>query len=123
VLYHLFFAMLIEFFGRFSCPHAWYPVARRKNRKIFLHVGPTNSGKTYHALKQLESSPSGIIFIMIYFKFNHRIHLRNIKTEVHQLYIQIIFVLVLLLGRCLLWSFEIACMGGGKKVEQGKCSL
>lgn len=24
---------------------------------------------------------------------------------------------------CLLWSFEIACMGGGKKVEQGKCSL
>lgn len=43
-----------------TCPHAWYPVARRKNRKIFLHVGPTNSGKTYHALKQLESSPSGV---------------------------------------------------------------
>ncbi|CAK7327093.1 unnamed protein product [Dovyalis caffra] len=43
-----------------TCPHAWYPVARRKNRKIFLHVGPTNSGKTYQALKRLESSPSGV---------------------------------------------------------------
>ncbi|KAK8709625.1 hypothetical protein V6N13_060638 [Hibiscus sabdariffa] len=41
-------------------PHTWYPNARKKNRKVFLHVGPTNSGKTYHALKRLESSPSGI---------------------------------------------------------------
>ncbi|XVF38265.1 hypothetical protein REPUB_Repub20aG0085600 [Reevesia pubescens] len=41
-------------------PHTWYPNARKKNRKVFLHVGPTNSGNTYHALKQLESSPSGI---------------------------------------------------------------
>ncbi|GKV42413.1 hypothetical protein SLEP1_g49822 [Rubroshorea leprosula] len=37
----------------------WYPTARRKKRKVFLHVGPTNGGKTYHALKQLESSTSG----------------------------------------------------------------
>ncbi|XP_059445721.1 DExH-box ATP-dependent RNA helicase DExH16, mitochondrial-like isoform X3 [Corylus avellana] len=41
-------------------PHTWYPNARRKHRKVFLHMGPTNSGKTYHALKQLESSSSGI---------------------------------------------------------------
>ncbi|KAJ4835748.1 RNA helicase [Turnera subulata] len=41
-------------------PHAWYPKARSKTRKVFLHVGPTNSGKTYHALKRLESSSSGI---------------------------------------------------------------
>ncbi|KAL5782661.1 hypothetical protein ACOSP7_007690 [Xanthoceras sorbifolium] len=41
-------------------PHTWYPLARKKNRKVVLHVGPTNSGKTYHALKQLESSSSGI---------------------------------------------------------------
>ncbi|XP_057783389.1 DExH-box ATP-dependent RNA helicase DExH16, mitochondrial-like isoform X1 [Salvia miltiorrhiza] len=41
-------------------PHTWYPVARRKKRNVILHVGPTNSGKTYHALKRLESSPSGI---------------------------------------------------------------
>ncbi|GKB93694.1 DExH-box ATP-dependent RNA helicase DExH16, mitochondrial, partial [Tanacetum coccineum] len=41
-------------------PHTWYPVARRKKRNVILHVGPTNSGKTYHALKQLELSSSGI---------------------------------------------------------------
>lgn len=29
-------------------------------RKIILHVGPTNSGKTYRALKRLESAESGI---------------------------------------------------------------
>ncbi|KAL8479813.1 hypothetical protein ACS0TY_026671 [Phlomoides rotata] len=41
-------------------PHTWYPVARRKKKKVTLHVGPTNRGKTYHALKQLELSSSGI---------------------------------------------------------------
>ncbi|XP_059649494.1 DExH-box ATP-dependent RNA helicase DExH16, mitochondrial isoform X2 [Cornus florida] len=41
-------------------PHTWYPSARKKNRNVILHVGPTNSGKTHHALKQLESSSSGI---------------------------------------------------------------
>ncbi|KAJ8543217.1 hypothetical protein K7X08_005740 [Anisodus acutangulus] len=41
-------------------PHTWYPHARQKNRNVFLHVGPTNSGKTYYALKQLESSSSGV---------------------------------------------------------------
>ncbi|KAM7280008.1 hypothetical protein ACFE04_007142 [Oxalis oulophora] len=41
-------------------PDLWYPKARQKKRKVVLHMGPTNSGKTYHALKRLESSPSGI---------------------------------------------------------------
>ncbi|KAI8010632.1 hypothetical protein LOK49_LG06G02987 [Camellia lanceoleosa] len=41
-------------------PHTWYPCARRKSRNVILHVGPTNSGKTHHALKQLESSSSGV---------------------------------------------------------------
>ncbi|CAA7388067.1 unnamed protein product [Spirodela intermedia] len=43
-----------------TCPHTWYPNARRKKRKVVLHVGPTNSGKTYSALKRLERSSSGI---------------------------------------------------------------
>lgn len=30
------------------------------NRQIILHVGPTNSGKTYQALKRLENAESGI---------------------------------------------------------------
>lgn len=41
-------------------PHSWYPHARRKRRKIVLHMGPTNSGKTHNALKRLESSDSGL---------------------------------------------------------------
>ncbi|PIA45013.1 hypothetical protein AQUCO_01700518v1 [Aquilegia coerulea] len=41
-------------------PHTWYPNARKKKRNVFLHVGPTNSGKTYHALKRLQESSSGM---------------------------------------------------------------
>lgn len=51
--------------SKFDCldltrPHTWYPNARRKKRKIFLHMGSTNSGKTHRALKRLESSASGM---------------------------------------------------------------
>ncbi|KAF8660630.1 hypothetical protein HU200_057536 [Digitaria exilis] len=41
-------------------PHMWYPKAREKKRNVYLHVGPTNSGKTYNALKRLEASSSGV---------------------------------------------------------------
>ncbi|TVU45058.1 hypothetical protein EJB05_04528 [Eragrostis curvula] len=41
-------------------PHMWYPKAREKKRNVFLHVGPTNSGKTHNALKRLEASSSGV---------------------------------------------------------------
>lgn len=40
-------------------PAEWYPNARSMQRTVHLHVGPTNSGKTYHALKRLEASKSG----------------------------------------------------------------
>ncbi len=36
-----------------------FPLARSYNRKIIFHAGPTNSGKTYEALKQLASSTTG----------------------------------------------------------------
>ena len=41
-------------------PVEWYPHTRALQRQIHLHVGPTNSGKTYHALKSLEQAQSGI---------------------------------------------------------------
>ncbi|KAL9117050.1 MAG: hypothetical protein Q9187_006416 [Circinaria calcarea] len=41
-------------------PSEWYPATRAFQRTIHLHVGPTNSGKTYHALKRLEQAESGI---------------------------------------------------------------
>lgn len=42
-----------------SNPAEWYPKARKIRRKLILHVGPTNSGKTYHALQKLKKSASG----------------------------------------------------------------
>jgi ATP-dependent RNA helicase SUPV3L1/SUV3 len=41
-------------------PAEWYPATRGLQRTVHMHVGPTNSGKTYHALKRLEEAKSGI---------------------------------------------------------------
>lgn len=41
-------------------PHEWFPNTRAMQRKIHVHVGPTNSGKTYNALKALEASKRGV---------------------------------------------------------------
>jgi len=41
-------------------PADWYPGTRARFREMHLHVGPTNSGKTYHALKRLEQAESGL---------------------------------------------------------------
>ncbi|XP_045190308.2 ATP-dependent RNA helicase SUV3 homolog, mitochondrial-like [Mercenaria mercenaria] len=41
-------------------PSRWYPLARTMQRKIIYHSGPTNSGKTYHALKRFMESESGV---------------------------------------------------------------
>ncbi|KAK8106181.1 mitochondrial ATP-dependent RNA helicase [Apiospora kogelbergensis] len=41
-------------------PYEWFPATRAMKRTIHLHVGPTNSGKTYHALKALENAKTGI---------------------------------------------------------------
>ncbi|KAI4756335.1 P-loop containing nucleoside triphosphate hydrolase protein [Aureobasidium sp. EXF-3400] len=41
-------------------PTEWYPATRTIHRTIHLHVGPTNSGKTYHALQRLEQAGTGV---------------------------------------------------------------
>ncbi|TVY40464.1 ATP-dependent RNA helicase, mitochondrial [Lachnellula subtilissima] len=41
-------------------PIEWYPATRALQRTVHLHVGPTNSGKTYHALKRLETAKTGL---------------------------------------------------------------
>lgn len=47
--------ILKEYLGQF-----WlYTEARRMNRKIIYHMGPTNSGKTYHAIQALAAGKSG----------------------------------------------------------------
>lgn len=47
--------ILREYLGQF-----WiHTEARRINRKIIYHMGPTNSGKTYHAIEALVQAKSG----------------------------------------------------------------
>ena len=41
-------------------PGKWYPLARSMKRDIHVHVGPTNSGKTYNALQRLKGADSGV---------------------------------------------------------------
>ncbi|KAI5713545.1 hypothetical protein M8J76_001063 [Diaphorina citri] len=41
-------------------PAEWYPNARSISRRIIFHAGPTNSGKTYHALERFLSAESGV---------------------------------------------------------------
>ena len=41
-------------------PPNWYPEARGMTRKIIFHSGPTNSGKTYHALERFMNAKSGV---------------------------------------------------------------
>jgi hypothetical protein len=40
--------------------HELYPLARLLKRKIHLHTGPTNSGKTYRAIEELKLAKTGI---------------------------------------------------------------
>ncbi|KAF8528165.1 P-loop containing nucleoside triphosphate hydrolase protein [Hysterangium stoloniferum] len=40
-------------------PSEAFPNARKMKRKFFLHVGPTNSGKTYNALRALAGARNG----------------------------------------------------------------
>lgn len=41
-------------------PQDEYPAARRRTRTFFLHLGDTNTGKTYHAIERLKQSGSGL---------------------------------------------------------------
>ena len=41
-------------------PHDWYAAARATQRKVILHVGPTNSGKTFSAVESLKRAKTGV---------------------------------------------------------------
>ncbi len=43
-----------------SRPEMEFPEALQMHRHFVLHIGPTNSGKTYHALERLKEAESGI---------------------------------------------------------------
>ncbi|KAG0270226.1 RNA helicase [Actinomortierella ambigua] len=41
-------------------PTEWNPETRLMKRKVIMHVGPTNSGKTYNALMRLQQAEKGV---------------------------------------------------------------
>lgn len=41
-------------------PEMEFPQAREMERHFILHIGPTNSGKTYHALERLKDASCGV---------------------------------------------------------------
>ena len=43
-----------------ALPKDEYPLARGMKRRFVLHIGPTNSGKTYEALQRLKAAASGV---------------------------------------------------------------
>jgi ATP-dependent RNA helicase SUPV3L1/SUV3 len=55
-------SMVAEEFNRLlpENPKDEYPKARIMKRKFFLHLGETNTGKTYNALQRLKQSDKGI---------------------------------------------------------------
>ncbi|MEA4894140.1 MAG: DEAD/DEAH box helicase [Oscillospiraceae bacterium] len=54
--------MVAEEFSRLlpDNPKDEYPLARKMKRKFFLHLGETNTGKTYNALQRLKQSETGV---------------------------------------------------------------
>lgn len=38
----------------------WFPSARKLHRNFIIHTGPTNSGKTYHAIQALMNAKKGL---------------------------------------------------------------
>lgn len=44
----------------YSHPAEWYPKTLALRRKVIMHVGPTNSGKTYNALRALAGARLGV---------------------------------------------------------------
>lgn len=43
-----------------AAPKDEYPLARGMKRKFILHIGPTNSGKTYEAIERLKRAATGV---------------------------------------------------------------
>ena len=43
-----------------EAPATEYPLAREKKRHFILHIGATNTGKTYEALQDLKRAESGV---------------------------------------------------------------
>ena len=64
-----------------------YPEARSIQRRIIYHAGPTNSGKTYHALQRFFAAKSGVycgplrmLANEVYYKANDAVSVHDNNT-------------------------------------------
>ena len=65
-------------------PHLWYPQARKLQRKIICHIGPTNSGKTYNALKSLKEASTGVYcgpLRLLAWEIMEKLRTENVKCD------------------------------------------
>lgn len=56
----MMFSSLKIYFAVCVCALFRYPEARAIQRKVIFHAGPTNSGKTYHAIQRYLAAKSGV---------------------------------------------------------------
>ncbi|KAJ2092229.1 RNA helicase [Coemansia sp. RSA 1813] len=62
-------------------PHEWNARARSMKRRIIMHVGPTNSGKTYHALQRLKI-PSASVYCSPLRLLAHEVYTRMLSEGI-----------------------------------------
>lgn len=58
-------------------PRKQFPETRKMKRHFVIHVGPTNSGKTYHAIEKLKNADSGMYLAPIKALGNEIFHKLN----------------------------------------------
>lgn len=63
---------------------ARYSEARSMNRKVVFHAGPTNSGKTYHAMEQFLRAESAVYCGPLKLLANEVFNKTNDKVRVDQ---------------------------------------
>lgn len=61
-----------------------YPLARQQRRRFFLHLGPTNSGKTHQALEAFRKAESGVYLAplrLLAYEIFHRTNLAGVFCD------------------------------------------
>jgi ATP-dependent RNA helicase SUPV3L1/SUV3 len=65
-------------------PDLWFPLARLLRRRIVVHAGPTNSGKTHRALTRLAEADSGLYcgpLRLLAWEIHDRLTARGVKAS------------------------------------------
>ena len=92
----------------FLCPRSYapclcfarYPEARAIQRKIVFHAGPTNSGKTHHALERFLTAKTGIYCGPLKLLASEVFHKSNSAVGWHFIFVHGFLVAVF----CVLWG-------------------